>query len=385
MQLKYIHILLSTILLVFFAQSCGRAYFPMELKTISRSERQAKQQTQVIDLQPMTKKTIKQANKTTYVRRIIDAGDLTKPAKILNATNVIQENYPSNNNPGPYLLGEGDVLSYAKEDSRRQLLQRRIRISDDGFVNLIGVGSIKATGLTQTELEDLIYNRHVGKGDLNDFELSIIEFKSKKIFVNGDGITPQSIAYTNYPIFVEDILKEVNWKNISNGGKKSGDSKVTIYRGNSIFNLSLESLSKGKRPKVRLFPNDKIYLQRLNYKPEYILLVGETGTQRSVEISAYSRPSLADTIFRTSALNVTTSDFSQLYVIRENKNGFTAFHLDISEPSRISLANKFEMRPDDIVFVGTQPLSLYSRALSQILGSTGLTIQIRDQVRKELD
>ena len=42
------------------------------------------------------------------------------------------------------------------------------------------------------------------------------------------------------------------------------------------------------------------------------------------------------------------------------------------------------MRPDDIVFVATQPLSLYSRTLSQILGSTGLTIQARDTIRTEL-
>ena len=42
------------------------------------------------------------------------------------------------------------------------------------------------------------------------------------------------------------------------------------------------------------------------------------------------------------------------------------------------------MRPGDIVFVGTQPLSLYSRTPSQILGSTGLTIQARDTMRREL-
>ena len=42
------------------------------------------------------------------------------------------------------------------------------------------------------------------------------------------------------------------------------------------------------------------------------------------------------------------------------------------------------MRPDDIVFVATQPLSLYSRTLSQILGSTGLT-SARDTIRNEIE
>ena len=66
------------------------------------------------------------------------------------------------------------------------------------------------------------------------------------------------------------------------------------------------------------------------------------------------------------------------------KKFFQAFHLDITNPTRISLANQFEMRPDDIVFVATQPLSLYSRTLSQILGSTGLTLQARDTIRTEI-
>ena len=54
---------------------------------------------------------------------------------------------------------------------------------------------------------------------------------------------------------------------------------------------------------------------------------------------------------------------------------FQAFHLDITDPTRVSLSNQFEMRPDDIVFVATQPLSLYSRTFSQILGLQGLTFK----------
>ena len=78
--------------------------------------------------------------------------------------------------------------------------------------------------------------------------------------------------------------------------------------------------------------------------------------------------------------NITKEDGSSL------QGGETKYkiYLDITDPSRINLANRFEMRPDDIVFVAAQPLSLYSRTLSQILGSTGLTLQARDTIRGEL-
>ena len=114
------------------------------------------------------------------------------------------------------------------------------------------------------------------------------------------------------------------------------------------------------------------------------MLVGETGAQRAIAINSSQRPSLSDAIFSGNVLNNTTSDFSQIYVLREKKNVFNAYHLDITDPTRVSLASKFEMRPDDIVFVATQPLSLYSRTLSQMLGSTGLTLQARDTIRAEI-
>ena len=69
----------------------------------------------------------------------------------------------------------------------------------------------------------------------------------------------------------------------------------------------------------------------------------------------------------------------------KQKNDITyAYHLDITNPSRITLANSFEMNPNDVIFVATQPLSLYSRTLAQILGSATLTIQARDATRNEL-
>ena len=101
------------------------------------------------------------------------------------------------------------------------------------------------------------------------------------------------------------------------------------------------------------------FFNSLNYKKEKVLLVGEIGAQKAISINSKLRPSLSDTIFSGSVLNSITSDFSQIYVLRKKKKSFQAFHLDITDPTRLSLSILFEMRLDDIVFVATQPLSLY--------------------------
>ena len=113
-------------------------------------------------------------------------------------------------------------------------------------------------------------------------------------------------------------------------------------------------------------------------------LLGETGGQRNIPISFATRTTLSSILFNGQSLDKISSDFSQVYVIRQIKDALVAYHLDITNPSRVMLSNMFEMRPDDVVFVATQPLSLYSRTLSQILGSTGLTLQARDTIRTEI-
>ncbi len=363
---------------------CGRAYFPMELKTESRSERSKGQDETVVELVAMNTKTISAANRVKYKRRVIDGSDLTKPARIISEAEALIENLPANNNPGPYVIGLGDQFSFSQlfvdeVSMDSEFVTRKIAVADDGYINLFEIGRVKAIGKTQAEIEDLIYQKFSESGMDPKFELFITGFKSKRIFVNGDKLKPTSIPFANTPIYLEDVLSKVGVNR-----DVALDTKVTIIREGKEYNVSMLKTLKGFRAKIRLFPNDRIYLSPLLYRKETVLIVGETGTQRAIPISSAQRPTLSETIFSGPILSLVTSDFSQIYVIRKVSKKLVAYHLDISNPGRISLASSFEMRPDDIIFVATQPLSLYSRALAQILGSTGVTIQARDQVRSEL-
>ncbi len=372
---------------LFLLASCGRAYFPIELKTISRGDREKGQQKSNVELVSLTEIAIKRANRARYQRKVIQAGDLSKPAKLIAAEDALVERIPLAADPGPYTLGVGDELTILQEtialtearSNIEYLVDRRVTVSDQGYINISSVGRIKALGFSQYELEDIIQTKLLEKGKNSNFELTISGFKSKKIFVSGEGLMPITIPYTNSPIFLEEVLSQAKLKD-----RPGLDSRISIYRGDTEYVISSKKLGKGVRSGIRLFPDDKIFISSLNYRDEAVLVVGETGAQQSVKINAIQRPTLSDTIFSGNILSNVTSDFSQIYVIRKLKKKFVAYHLDITNPARILLANKFEMRPDDIIFVAAQPLSLYSRALSQILGSTGLTLQARDTVRSEV-
>ncbi len=365
------------------ANSCGRAYFPIELKTKSRAERSKGQEKNNVQLVALTEKSTLDANNAPYKRKVIVANDLTQAAKLIPSEQAIVERFPKNNDPGPYIIGIGDVLSVseilATDPSVPTFVTRQIAISDEGFINVYGLGSLQASGLTQSELQDKIYQKLLEVGRPRTMELSLSEFNSKRIFLNGDGISSNVIKYTNYPIFLEDVVATSGIK------QEAGfDYKILLMRNEQEYTFSFINLMKSKGPRVRLFPDDRIFINAVNYSLETVLVVGETGAQRAVPITSIQRPTLSDTIFSGSVLRSGSSDFSQIYVLRQIEKNFKAYHLDITDPTRIKLAKKFEMRPDDIVFVAAQPLTLYSRTLQQILGSVGLTLQGRDTLRSEL-
>ena len=375
---------LSVLMISFLSFSaCGRIYFPIELKTISRLDRSEKQQDSNVVIVPMTTKNIKSANSAPYKRYIIEAGDLKEPAKLVPAEVALVERYPTDNDPGPYLIGIGDVIAYENiiggsgiGNTQITSATRSLIVNEDGMINFFQLGRIKAEGKTISELEDLVYKKVVETSGNTDFNLFIKDFRSKYFSVSL-GMKIKSIPYVSNPIFIKQVLEETPVSS-------TVDAKISIFRGDEEYEISYNNLIRDTRKNVRIFPGDRIFVNTLNYRPEKVLLVGETGAQRAIPISSNLRPSLSDAIFSGTVLNSITSDFSQIYVLRKKNKSFLAFHLDITDPTRVSLANRFEMRPDDIVFVATQPLSLYSRTLSQILGSTGLTLQARDTIRTEI-
>ena len=59
---------------------------------------------------------------------------------------------------------------------------------------------------------------------------------------------------------------------------------------------------------------------------------------------------------------------------RKYSKDLLAYHLDASNPSRLILANRLELRPGDIIFIAPQPITNYNRALMQIFGAYAMTI-----------
>ena len=131
----------------------------------------------------------------------------------------------------------------------------------------------------------------------------------------------------------------------------------------------------GELEDILVLANDRIFVESLPYRPETAILTGEVKQEKLIIISAEQRQSLAEAIYgQGGTIIVGQSDPSQLFVIRElAEKNIVAYHLDSSNPARLTLATRFELRPNDIIFVAPQFVTNYNRALMQIVSAYAVT------------
>jgi len=63
------------------------------------------------------------------------------------------------------------------------------------------------------------------------------------------------------------------------------------------------------------------------------------------------------------------ADLKQVFLLRLDHNDhseFDAYYLDLSNPTRLALANDLQLRPDDIIFVSDQPVSEFTSVTGRI-------------------
>jgi polysaccharide export outer membrane protein len=147
------------------------------------------------------------------------------------------------------------------------------------------------------------------------------------------------------------------------------DLLVRLNRGSRTYNLSAQSVVLNS-PNLRywLAPDDNIVVENIAYVGNSAILVGELGNPRQLPVDKYRRTTLTNALFDGEAFSDEDADFKHIYVLRGEGLKYAAYHFDISQVLNLSLAERFELRPGDIVFVRTRPLTRYARALSLALG-----------------
>ena len=330
--------------------------------------------------------------------------------------------------PMTYMIGVGDVLTLNMQLKESlgdvlngliasQTSQRGYRVQEDGTISIPDIGRVVIGGLTLQEAESVVYQLLLARGLSPSFSVEITEFNSQKISITGNIKSPGILPLTLQPLYLDDAIYE-------SGGFAIGDASfiiVRLYRNDSIYQIfGPEVYNQNDTDRILLKDGDTIVvdvtdeydrilglrqearakklqeirieseakaneasslLSRMNYGSiarEYVYVIGEVLQQSRYTLPFEHKAHLADALLESGGgVSSLTGNPQQIYVLRggaDQKNfaTITALHLDATNAANFLLATRLELRPKDVVFVGTQPITNWNRMINQIIPSLGL-------------
>ncbi len=292
--------------------------------------------------------------------------------------------------PPPYRIDRGDILSIIVWD-HPELAGQGVAASTvnvdlgapgappagfvvdhDGRVQFPLAGMLKVGGLTEEQARAMVARclaRYIAAPNVT---LRVQAYRSKRVYIDGEVKSPGLQAINDIPMTLMEAL------NRAGGLLPSADqSRIALERGDARYSIDLRSLvQKGINPgNVMLADGDVV---RVHSRDESKVFVsGEVVAPKALTMHN-GRLTLNEALGESGGISPTTGDSRQVYVVRRSVDRTEVFQLDARKTGALAMAEAFELRPKDLVYVAASPLAnwhrnlsmLFPGALSQAIGVT---------------
>ncbi|MFA5663571.1 polysaccharide biosynthesis/export family protein [Castellaniella sp.] len=270
------------------------------------------------------------------------------PRDVLNVT---VWNHPELNNPAGQLSLE---------------LSGRV-VDERGYFYYPYIGRVKAAGRTVDAIRGDMANRLAEYLTEPQVDVSVLKYQGRRAYAVGQFKSPGPLPITNIPLHVTDLVTQAG------GLTDQADLRLArlTHKSGVIEPLDLEALYRGGdlTQNVLLQDGDVIDVPETRYNKVFVL--GEVDKPQSV-LLPYGDYSLSEAISDAGGLNPSTSNGSQVYVMRAGDNGRPqVWHLNASNPAALVLADGFRLHARDVVFVDAAGVTRWARVINQMLPSLG--------------
>jgi polysaccharide export outer membrane protein len=282
----------------------------------------------------------------------------------------------------PYVIGNGDLLSIlvwnypelniaaagAQALSSSGVPVRGAQspsayvVDQEGQIQFPYVGAIKVAGLTEMQARDLLAERLFRSIKKPDVTLRVQEFRSKKVYVDGEVKSPGNVAIEDVPMTLLEALTRA-------GGvlPTADQSSILVSREGVSYPISVPALVRqGINPSSIVLVNGDVVRVRSRDENK-IFVLGEVTTPRALPM-VNGRLTLATALGEAGGLSQLSAAGRQVYVVRNaSAKEPLVFNLDARSPVAMALADGFELRPHDVIFVDASGLARFNRIMSLIL------------------
>ena len=247
-------------------------------------------------------------------------------------------------------------------------------VGSKGNILLGDIGSVSALNRTVDDIYEEISSILIRKGIKPNFQLELTKFASKKAYFIQKDVGSVVVPLTSSAITLRELILE----NKSSVPLSFGLSIVSLKRNGQVYRMTLDQILDPKTQDIWIIDKDQIEIEVLNYKPGQVFALSGAGRAYVVSIDPSKRETLADILFaENGALNNLLAKRSEVYLLR-GKSPAIAYHLDAQNVSRILVAAKTELRPNDIVYVADRPIISFSRTLAELLPLRSLLRDIQN-------
>jgi polysaccharide biosynthesis/export protein len=203
----------------------------------------------------------------------------------------------------------------------------------------------------------------------------IQSFRSRRVYLEGEVRNPGTEVITDVPMTLLEAI------NRAGGISPTGDrSFVTLTRDNKTIPINLMQLQDADvNPNRILLQNGDLVVVR-NRDESKVYVLGEIARPSALQMHN-GRLTLNEALGDAGGPNLLTANTGQIYVIRNSSLGTPAvFHLDASAPTALALADTFQLRPRDVVYIDPVPLVNWNRIINLVLPSAQALITSRNAV-----
>jgi len=282
-------------------------------------------------------------------------------------------------NPPPYAIGNGDVLAIvvwehpeltgglataANADpavaatAAANAAPQGFVVDHHGRIQFPLVGLVTVEGLTEEQARAQLTTRLAKYLAHPNVTLRVHAYRSKRVYVDGEVKSPGLLAINDIPMTLVEAI------NRAGGLLPTADqSRLELERGKTHYAINLRDLvQKNINPGlVMLAPGDVV---RVHSRDESKVFVsGEVVTPKALTMHD-GRLTLNEALGESGGISPLSGDARQIYVVRRTPDRTRVFQLDARVAGSLAMAEAFELRPKDIVYVAATPLANWNRNLS---------------------
>jgi polysaccharide export outer membrane protein len=322
----------------------------------------------------------------SITEQLIDAELRQAPAIATQAAGSLAGTGAATQSPYTYKLGAGDVLAIIVWDhpeltgapAREQGIDgvggvgglgppaASFVIDQQGRLQFPFAGAMQLAGLTREQAGELLTKRLARYFREPRVTLGVQAYRSQRVYVGGEVRTPGPQAINDIPMTLLEALNRA-------GGMLPGadQSRIVVERAGKRHRIDLPgapqaSPDSGGNPGnsgmlladgdiVRVPPRDE----------SKVFVAGEVLQPRALTMHD-GRLTLNEALGEVGGINPQSGDAGKVYVVRRTAQGPRVYRLDARPSRAMALAERFELRPKDVVYVAASPLANWHRAISQL-------------------